>query len=151
MDVTLYIRAGFRIGFLLFLLSAAWQDLRKKSIRASTFYIWGMMGLMFRGIQILYRLQQMVCEETGKSLLIRLKSYSKDHDIRIRIMVECRNCNDFFEGICKKSLRWCSGRQKRSKRLLKIRWRRIVKLKIQTIRRCVKSDRKMDINRWDSR
>ena len=66
-DVTLYIRAGFRIGFLLFLLSAAWQDLRKKSIRASTFYIWGMMGLMFRGIQILYRLQQMVCEETGKS------------------------------------------------------------------------------------
>ena len=67
MDVTLYIKAGFRIGFLLFLLSAAWQDLRKKSIRASTFYIWGMMGLMFRGIQILYRLQQMVCEETGKS------------------------------------------------------------------------------------
>ena len=66
-DVTLYIKAGFRIGFLLFLLSAAWQDLRKKSIRASTFYIWGMMGLMFRGIQILYRLQQMVCEETGKS------------------------------------------------------------------------------------
>ena len=59
-DVTLYIKAGFRIGFLLFLLSAAWQDLRKKSIRASTFYIWGMMGLMFRGIQILYRLQQMV-------------------------------------------------------------------------------------------
>ena len=45
-DVTLYIKAGFRIGFLLFLLSAAWQDLRKKSIRASTFYIWGMMGLM---------------------------------------------------------------------------------------------------------
>jgi len=43
-DVTLYIKAGFRIGFLLFLLSAAWQDLRKKSIRASTFYIWGMMG-----------------------------------------------------------------------------------------------------------
>ena len=37
-DVTLYIKAGFRIGFLLFLLSAAWQDLRKKSIRASTFY-----------------------------------------------------------------------------------------------------------------
>ena len=67
MGVTLYIKAGFRIGFLLFLLSAAWQDLRKKSIRASTFYIWGMMGLMFRGIQILYRLQQMVCEETGKS------------------------------------------------------------------------------------
>ena len=32
-DVTLYIKAGFRIGFLLFLLSAAWQDLRKKSIR----------------------------------------------------------------------------------------------------------------------
>ena len=61
-DVTLYIKAGFRIGFLLFLLSAAWQDLRKKSIRASTFYIWGMMGLMFRGIQILYRLQ----EKAGK-------------------------------------------------------------------------------------
>ena len=30
-DVTLYIKAGFRIGFLLFLLSAAWQDLRKKA------------------------------------------------------------------------------------------------------------------------
>ena len=65
--VSLYIEAGFRIGFLLFLISAAWQDMRKKSIRASTFYIWGMMGLMFRAVQILYRLQQMVCEEAGKS------------------------------------------------------------------------------------
>ncbi len=67
MGVTLYIEAGSRIGFLLFLISAAWQDLKKKSIRASTFYIWGMAGLMVRGIQILYRLQQMVCEETGRS------------------------------------------------------------------------------------
>ena len=67
MGVSLYIEAGFRIGFLLFLISAAWQDMRKKSIRASTFYIWGMMGLMFRAVQILYRLQQMVCEEAGKS------------------------------------------------------------------------------------
>lgn len=66
--VSLYIEAGFRIGFLLFLISAAWQDVRKKSIRASTFYIWGMLGLMFRAVQILYRLQQMVCEEAGKSV-----------------------------------------------------------------------------------
>ena len=60
-------KSRFSHRIFIFLLSAAWQDLRKKSIRASTFYIWGMMGLMFRGIQILYRLQQMVCEETGKS------------------------------------------------------------------------------------
>ncbi len=66
-DVTLYIEAGSRVGFLLFLISAALQDLKKKSIRASTFYIWGIAGLMVRGIQILCSLQQMICEETERS------------------------------------------------------------------------------------
>ena len=58
MKAEAYIELGFRIGFLLFLLSASWQDLRKKTIRASTFYIWGMLGVLLRSIQALYRLQQ---------------------------------------------------------------------------------------------
>ena len=60
MKAEAYIELGFRIGFLLFLLSTSWQDLRKKTIRASTFYIWGMVGVLLRSIQALYRLQQVV-------------------------------------------------------------------------------------------
>ena len=60
-------KAGFCIGFYYFYYLLPGRIRERKASGHLLFTSWGMMGLMFRGIQILYRLQKMVCEETGKS------------------------------------------------------------------------------------
>lgn len=52
MNMKMGIEAALRICFLLFLLSASWQDLKKKTIKKSTFQIWGTVGVILQAAHI---------------------------------------------------------------------------------------------------
>ena len=52
MNMKMGIEAALRICFLLFLLSASWQDLKKKTIKKSTFRIWGTVGVILQAAHI---------------------------------------------------------------------------------------------------
>lgn len=52
MNMRMGIEAALRICFLLFLLSASWQDLKKKTIKKSTFQIWGTVGVILQAAHI---------------------------------------------------------------------------------------------------
>ena len=52
MNMKMGIEAALRICFLLFLLSASWQDLKKKTIKRSSFLIWGTVGVILQAAHI---------------------------------------------------------------------------------------------------
>ena len=64
------IEAALRICFLLFLLSASWQDLKKKTIKKSTFQIWGTVGVILQAAHIFSQIF-MGTEKMGMQVIVQ--------------------------------------------------------------------------------
>ena len=70
MNMKMGIEAALRICFLLFLLSASWQDLKKKTIKKSTFQIWGTVGVILQAAHIFSQIF-MGTEKMGMQVIVQ--------------------------------------------------------------------------------
>ena len=70
MNMKMGIEAALRICFLLFLLSASWQDLKKKTIKKSTFRIWGTVGVILQAAHIFSQIF-MGTEKMGMQVIVQ--------------------------------------------------------------------------------
>ena len=70
MNMRMGIEAALRICFLLFLLSASWQDLKKKTIKKSTFQIWGTVGVILQAAHIFSQIF-MGTEKMGMQVIVQ--------------------------------------------------------------------------------
>ena len=70
MNMKMGIEAALRICFLLFLLSASWQDLKKKTIKRSSFLIWGTVGVILQAAHIFSQIF-MGTEKMGMQVIVQ--------------------------------------------------------------------------------
>ena len=70
MNMKMGIEAALRICFLLFLLSASWHDLKKKTIKRSSFLIWGTVGVILQAAHIFSQIF-MGTEKMGMQVIVQ--------------------------------------------------------------------------------